>query len=238
MRLLAIRIPSEQLYYYNHLVELDKVMFFSEGLTAILSKDKRGGNVMHNVYTIICAGLISFAGLTAHAQPLPNFVGFGGSQPLANGEGTSISETMQGVVGQLTEAAVEQVTVLEGPLVLETEVPEVNQRTVDFIDSQTGRYPPKLKIDLTEFPLRSLTDTSRSHNGRSVQTGTPTEMIVQRIQDRLRIPQFSLTVEDRTAIISGKVTTERQRSLIESMLRFEPGISAVRNEMTIISDQM
>jgi len=199
---------------------------------------------MHNVYPFIFIGIgwVGVTGFTVYAQPAMD-AGVSVeslARSLASGAapGTSISEAMQGVVGQLTETTVAAEPILEGPLILEREVSEVNKTTIEAIDSRTKRYPPRLRINLTEFPLRSLTNMNHPNNEHSVQRDVPTEMIVQRIQDRLRVPQFSLTVEDRTAIISGKVATQRQRSLIESMLRFEPGISTVQNEITIVSDSM
>jgi hypothetical protein len=137
-------------------------------------------------------------------------------------------------MGQLvtdpSTATGQQTSAIEGPLVADVVVSEVNRTTVEVIDTQTGRYSPRLKINFAEFPLRSLDDV----NKHGVQTGTPVEMVVQRIQGRLRGPEFQLAVEDRTAIVSGTVSTERERKLIESMLRFEPGISVVRNEIAVV----
>ena len=194
---------------------------------------------MRNVYTLTFAVFVSFSGFVAYAQP----GGPGTSieaviQSLTTvGEtpGVSVSDVVQNVAGQLmdTSAPVEQqVSAIDGPLVVDTVIPEVNLTVVETIDTRTGRYPPRLKIDFGEFPLRSLTGTV-PNNGRNVQTSTPIEMIAQRIKNRLRVPEFHITIEDRTAIISGITETEHQRKLIESMLRFEPGISKIQNNITI-----
>ena len=196
---------------------------------------------MRHFYLLAIAGLISFTGFTAQAQSEMETGTFIESvmQSLTSGNASSeisIDNVVQGVTSQLmgTVTPMEQQTaVIEGPLVVETVVPAVNQTVVETIDARTGRYPPRLKINFAEFPLRSLTDMNRPKNGRNGQSGTPTEMIAQRIQNRLRVPEFQLTIEDRTALVSGTVTTERERELIATMLRFEPGIGAVKNEITV-----
>jgi len=192
---------------------------------------------MRAVYTLIFAGFISFTGFTAYAQPGVSLEAM--IQSLTTGgsaSGISISDVVQGITGQLmdTSTPVEQQTsAIEGPLVVDVAVPEVNQTVIEATDARTGRYTPKLKIDFAEFPLRSLTEVNRPNNGRYVHADTPAEMIAQRVQSRICVPEFQLAVEDRTAIISGTVATERERKLIESMLRFEPGINTIKNEITV-----
>lgn len=44
--------------------------------------------------------------------------------------------------------------------------------------------------------------------------------------------QFEVSVEGRTAILRGVVADERERDLVELLVSFEPGISAVRNLLT------
>ena len=196
---------------------------------------------MRNVYTLVFVGFISCTGFTTYAQPGVSIEAM--IQSLTTGgpaSGISISDVIQDVTGQLmdTSTPVEQQTsAIEGPLVVDIVVPEVNQTIVEATDARTGRYTPKLRIDFAEFPLRSLTEASRPNNGRNgrnILIDTPTEMIVHRIQSRFHVPEFQLTIEDRTAVISGTVVTERERKLIESMLRFEPGINAVKNEITTV----
>jgi hypothetical protein len=115
-------------------------------------------------------------------------------------------------------------------LVVETEGPEVNLEVAEAIDTKTGRYPPRLKIDFSEFPLRSLDSTSK----RTGEPKTQKDIIAQRIQRRLRVPKIDLVVKNRIAVISGTVSTERQRNLAESMLHFEPGIDVVQNEIAVV----
>jgi len=172
---------------------------------------------MRSVYTLTFVGFISFTGFAVHAQP-------------GTGPGTSMESAIQSFAADGASSGIS----IEGPLVVDFEIPEVNQTIVDVLigDERTGRYTPRLTINFAEFPLRSLTE-NRPNNGRSVQTGSQADIVVQRIQSRLRVSEFQLAIEDRAAIISGTVATERERKLIESMLRFEPGIGKIQNEITI-----
>jgi hypothetical protein len=200
------------------------------------------GAVMRKVCTLIFAGCVSLASSSVYAQ----FLGGGFSteamiQELAIGGGASgnIGNIVENITGQIIDAAAttaQPIAVIEAPLTVDAVVPEVNLTTAATLDT-IGRYPPRLRINFAEFPLRSLSSPERSHhrsnNGDSIAPRTQADIVVQRIQNRLRIPDLDLVVEDRTATISGMVATERQRSLAESMLRFEPGIDVVRNEITI-----
>ena len=199
---------------------------------------------MRNVYTIIFAGCISFAGFTAHAQSfgisndydsLISAIEAGGGT-LSGSAIASVAQEIRSEVLDASSSAGPQVSAIQGTLVVDHAEPAVNQTVIEIIDTRTGRNTPKLKINFAEFPLRSLTEASRPNNGsngRVTQTGTPTELVVQRIQRRLSTPPFNLAIEDRTATISGTVATADERKLIELMLRFEPGISTVKNEMTV-----
>jgi len=196
---------------------------------------------MRNVYTLAFVGFISFTGFAAYAQQGGAGVSFVEVMQSLTADGTSSGSSIGDVMRSVTERFMDTGTptdqpipAIEGPLVVDVEVPDVNRTVVEVIDTRTERYTPKLKINFAEFPLRSLTEANRPNNGRSVQTSTPTNILVHRIQSRLRVPEFQLAVEERTAIISGTVATERERSLIESMLRFEPGISTVKNEITVV----
>ena len=194
---------------------------------------------MRTVYTLTFFGFISFTGFTTYAQPGVSVVDEMIRSLAAGGSasGVSISDVVQGVAGQLMDISTpteQQTAAIEGPLTIEAVVPEVNQTIVEVIDTRTRRYSPRLKINFAEFPLRSFTEVNRTNNRHSIQTGTPTEMIVQRVQSRLRVLEFQLAIEDRTAVVSGMVATERDRSLIELILCFEPGISVVKNEITVV----
>ena len=197
---------------------------------------------MRHVYTFAFAVCFSVSGFTVHAQSgattesieamIQQLTAVGASP------GVTVSDVVQGVAGQLmatSAPAEQQASAIEGQLVVETEVSEVNLAAIEIIDTRTGRYLPRLKVDFAEFPLRSLTEAvpNNGRNGRAGQTGTQAEMIVRRIQNRLGLPELHLAIEDRTVIISGTVATERQRSQIESMLGFEPGISKIQNNLSV-----
>jgi hypothetical protein len=186
---------------------------------------------MRRVYTIIFIGCISCAGFAVHAQS----GGDSGSSLLSDSDSAS-----RAIEDMLNEADMSQ-----GPreqqksaidddelLVTEVENPEEDLVRAEAIDSKTKRYPPRLKIDFAEFPLFSLTTTKK----RDTKSLSRADIVAQRIQRRLRVPKINLVVEDRVATISGTVPTERQRNIAESMLRFEPGIDAVQNELTVVSE--
>jgi len=183
------------------------------------------------VFAFIFAGCIGFTGVAAYAQsgidPLFDLTTLGGASGASMGEITgNITEQIMGSTGPTEQ----QTSAIDaGSLAVEVAVPEVNQTVIEVIDTR-GRYSPRLKVNYREFPLRSLA----AKNGRTIEKKTHVEIVTQRIQSRLRVPNIELVVEDRTAILSGTVATKRQRDLAESMLRFEPGIDAVRNNLTVV----
>ena len=190
---------------------------------------------MRNVYTIICAGFVGFTGFTAHAQ-LPSDSALSIDGMVRTLTGTAGPDAASGTSTPTGPPA----PTLEAPIVFEMENPEeVNSTIIEAVDSKTKRYAPRLRVNFAEFPLRSLTPTTQTDNENKngtlkTRTGTPANVLAQRLQSRLRVPQIDLAVNDRTVIVSGTVTTERQRSLAESMLRFEPGIDRVQNEITVV----
>jgi hypothetical protein len=186
-------------------------------------------DVMRIIYTLIC---ISFIGFAVHAQPPRDVAPFTDSmmQSLTSGDNSSLDSIMNDALGSAVSAG-QPLATIEGPLIIDVPAPEVTQPAVEAIDTRTGRYLPRLRINFTEFPLRTFVPAERPTNGHSTKTAV--NVIAQRIQDRLRVPKIDLVVKDRTAIVSGTVTTERQRALVESMLRFEPGIDAVQNKITL-----
>ncbi|MCL2006377.1 MAG: BON domain-containing protein [Planctomycetaceae bacterium] len=201
---------------------------------------------MRKICSLISVGLLGFVGMSV---PMPSQMARAQMdtssmiQSMTAGEAISTTDIMEGIAASLMESGTPsetQVSAIEGPLVSEIVVPEANQTVAETLigDAQTGRYTPRLKINFAEFPLRVIETTNGENNGqnngiRNGRNGATTDAILQRLQTRLRISSFDLAVRDRTAIISGTVATERQRELIGSMLRFEPGIDAVNNELTV-----
>ena len=180
---------------------------------------------MRSVCTMICAGVISFAGFAAYAQPPMSGSPFGGAEiPSITSDGTmgqTISEMMQEAAAQ--EPIEQTITIIDVPLIVDVAVPDVNLGTAETIDTK-GRYAPRLRIDFAEFPLRSFAPAETA----------AVLAVASRIRHRLRLPNLELVIEDRTATVSGTVSAERQRTLVEIMLRFEPGIDAVQNRISVI----
>lgn len=123
-----------------------------------------------------------------------------------------------------TEATVR--SSIEGRLVVEETVPEVNREVVEAIDTKTQRYSPRLQLDFKEFPLREISKTAKS----DLRSATG---ISDRVRSRLRSEGITLVVENRTVRLQGTVDTARRRDLAEIMLRFEPGVDLVVNELLI-----
>ncbi len=70
--------------------------------------------------------------------------------------------------------------------------------------------------------------------------GAPPARVSSQLQTRLaRLPQFArnsqvvVEMEQRTAVLKGNVATEDQRRLVERLALLEPGVSKVRNELTL-----
>ena len=194
---------------------------------------------MYRIIALIFAGCISLTGFVSYAQPggdildemMRSMASGGASSGATSDIGGNLTEQFMNFTGpaQQQTSAIE-----EGrSLVVDIEVPEINQTVVEAIDTRTGRYPPRLKVNFHEFPLRSFAAKIR----RGTEEKTHADIVAQRIQSRLRVPNIELVVENRTAILVGTVATERQRNLAESMLRFEPGIDSVQNELIILPQE-
>jgi len=188
---------------------------------------------MRRVYTFIFIGCISFSGFVAHAQ-FPGGSFFPSLMPGGGPAGAPTDSAVDDMMRRMGDTSVpigqQPSAIEEGLFTFDDPVPEASQPAVQAIDTKTKRYPPRLKINFSEFPLRSLTSPS----GRSADSKTQADTIAQRVQNRLQTPHIDLVVHDRVAIVSGTVATERQRDLAESMLRFEPGIDVVQNKITVV----
>lgn len=148
----------------------------------------------------------------------------------------SMTERMQ--AKPITEETVK--SAIEGTLIKEEVVPEVNRESVESIDTRTKRYAPRLKLDFNEFPLRHISGQFRptlqegDGVGELEQTNASlTDSIVRRVQARLKLETVRFEFKDRTAHLIGTVPDQRRRELIEVMLRMEPGIDTVKNELVV-----
>ncbi len=118
--------------------------------------------------------------------------------------------------------------------------PEVNQEAAEAVDTKTQRYAPRIQLDFTEFPLRRISGRFAGvlrenddveefeQSNKSLTNG-----IVKRIQTRLQIDTVRFEFKNRVATLSGNVATARQRDLIGFMVRLEPGIDFVKNDIVV-----
>ncbi len=63
--------------------------------------------------------------------------------------------------------------------------------------------------------------------------------VVRRVLDRpdLGGGEVSVTLEGSTAVLTGTVASKHARDLVERLALLEPGIGAVRNELTVRPDE-
>ena len=147
----------------------------------------------------------------------------GGEMPLTD----SIDQMMQSLSeGGVVENTAESVqSAITGPLVVEEAVPETNREIVEAIDRRTNRYTPRLKFDSESFPM-ARPDT--------VDLRGTAERITKHLQSRLRLDRpIGLEFQGRTANLRGTVSTERQKEIAALILRLEPGVDTVKNELVV-----
>jgi hypothetical protein len=89
-------------------------------------------------------------------------------------------------------------------------------------------YYPRLEFD-EGFSLNSP---------EQVEANSGQELPMQAIQNRitrLAGTDIGLEMVGRLAIVRGQVDSQRQADLLVSLLRFEPGVDEIRNELTIVN---
>jgi len=111
-----------------------------------------------------------------------------------------------------------------GPVVPRVPVdrnPNVNTTPASSVNRKSGAYEPRLVVG---FDVPALAA------GR----------VNEELSRRLRLTpgleptnRIEVSVEGRTAMLRGEVASERDRSLVERLILFEPGISAVRNDLVV-----
>lgn len=152
----------------------------------------------------------------------------------------NIVESMTQKIQSTTNTAASVKSAVEGKLVVEEVIPETNRTVIEAVDVKTKRYSPRLKLDFNQFPLRPLSGkvTGKVENDELTdlfeQTNTViTNDIVRRIQNHLQIQGIHFEFKNRTVRLSGSVKTSRQRELAEMMLRMEPGVDKVTNDLVV-----
>lgn len=106
---------------------------------------------------------------------------------------------------------------------VERKVPESLLNPPRQVPPRTRMYEPKLSVGFRPV-MRSDQDLNLNLQSMFVRFNRDDPSL-----------QVTSTVESGTARLSGVVGTEEQRELIEQMVLFEPGISAVQNDLTVLS---
>ncbi|MHB8862100.1 MAG: BON domain-containing protein [Pirellulaceae bacterium] len=86
-------------------------------------------------------------------------------------------------------------------------------------------YPPRMEVSFPTLPVPAAQQPSR----RALDT-------LARSHQMPGASRIEVLMEGRTAILQGEVLSEADRDLAEILLTFEPGISAIRNELQVNPD--
>lgn len=164
---------------------------------------------------------------------------------------TSLTDTIKDIMSTsqteiLTENTEDTVkSVIEGSLVVEEQIPEINKEIVEAIDPKTKRYPPRLSLDFKEFPLRKIARTEwtdypigfdSNDHGRARRFEIDhydARQVSARIRGRLGEQGLQIDFEGRKALLHGSVSSEHKRDLAELMVRLEPGIEEIENVLVV-----
>lgn len=101
----------------------------------------------------------------------------------------------------------------------EATIPNVNREQSES-DSATSMYAPRLTLS------PELSGPSPSAVTRSLED----HLLHAPIQ---WLRPLEVSMQGRTAILRGEVATPRERALAEAWVRFEPGVSAVQNDLIV-----
>jgi osmotically-inducible protein OsmY len=71
----------------------------------------------------------------------------------------------------------------------------------------------------------------------SAQVASKVQTSLNRLLKNRNAGSVSVTLEQRVAVLSGKVRSEYERSLLEKLVKIEPGISRVENRIVIEANQ-
>ncbi len=107
--------------------------------------------------------------------------------------------------------------------VVERRVPESLLNPPRTTPPRTRMYEPRLSVG---FPVAARMNSEISANLQNQVRG------LNQTDPSLRV---TTTVVGQTVRLEGTVATEAERALIEQVMLFEPGISAVQNDLTVLS---
>ncbi len=120
--------------------------------------------------------------------------------------------TTAGLVPRIESAISEEI--LQGPAPADVNLPPPPPST-------TTMYEPRLRVDFRfSRPTGEAISSDlirRLESSPALGLSTPLEVLLQ----------------DGTATLRGEVASQRERTLVELLVSFEPGISNVRNELTV-----
>lgn len=111
------------------------------------------------------------------------------------------------------------------PAALDVRPPRITDVNRTDVRSRAGQrsmpYPPRLHVDFSYDALEPAT----------VQTELSRR--IEAADQVRRLGEIQVRVEGRTAILEGEVASAANRALAEQLVRLEPGVSEVRNGLTV-----
>ncbi len=99
--------------------------------------------------------------------------------------------------------------------------PDVNRRVRAATEQRAVMYDPRLEVD---FTYTKPAARQREYKLENRLANTPNLRFLGPVE---------VSLEGRTAVLKGVVATERDRTLAGLLLTLEPGISQVRNDLTV-----
>jgi hypothetical protein len=111
------------------------------------------------------------------------------------------------------------------------DTPTINQEAIDElrlnVEQPNRMYNPRLRISLVDFPP-------------AIAKASDIDIRLVALQSHLQSRLFQangstvkLTLDGETLVLQGTVPNTQQKNLVERIVRLEPGISTVRNELAV-----
>ena len=168
------------------------------------------------------------SGRSLRSTSLSGGVGAGGLLNQAMGGGTlggagSMPGTSSAIADEKRLSAIDE----GDALVAFADSPSVNEEAIRTLNAQpAGMYRPRLKVNMADFPPAN-----------AKVSGIDRRLLVlqEHLQTRLvrSTGSITLALDGETLVLTGSVENEQQKKLLERVVRLEPGVTVVRNELVV-----
>lgn len=99
--------------------------------------------------------------------------------------------------------------------------------------SPTLLNPPRPPARKTGIYEPRLTPAFRVPNTGSVVSSESLSKLIEQVDSEERFSEARVVLTDRTAVLTGRVSDPRDRELLEDLLKLEPGVEIVQNELVV-----